>query len=131
LIEYAAALACFAAPFALHFDSRAATYWSIIAGVAILVVAATTDGPASIVSQIPIVVHVVLDYIVAGLLIASPFLFGFSKEGAPTAFFLALGILHLLVTIATKFVSNPNEVGSLAASTSVDIEAGEHTVLDD
>jgi hypothetical protein len=131
LIEYAVAAACFVAPFVLDFDSHAATSWSIIAGVAILVVAATTDGPSSIVSHIPIIVHVVLDYVVAGLLIASPFLFGFSNDGAPTACFLTLGILHLLVTIGTRFVTAPGDIGALATSTSVDVEAGRHTVLDD
>jgi hypothetical protein len=46
----------------------------------------------------------VLDYILAILLIASPFLFGFSDDGTATAFFIVLGVLHLLLTIATRFI---------------------------
>jgi hypothetical protein len=57
-----------------------------------------------LVDQIAVSVHVVLDYFVVVLLIAIPFIFGFSDEGAPTAFFIALGVTHLLVTIGTRFV---------------------------
>ncbi len=52
---------------------------------------------------IPPFVHGLLDYGLAALLIAAPFLFGFSDEGAATAFFIALGVLHLLITIGTRF----------------------------
>jgi hypothetical protein len=39
------------------------------------------------------------------LLIALPFLAGFSDETAPTALFIVVGVLHLLVTIGTRFRS--------------------------
>ena len=103
LAEYAAAVLLIAAPFVLSFDSDAAVAVSIVAGVVVLVVAATTDGPTSLVNQLPLAVHLMLDYVVAVVLIAVPFLFGFSDEGAPTAFFIGLGVLHLLVTIGTRF----------------------------
>ena len=51
----------------------------------------------------PLAAHVVLDYVLAAVLIAMPFIAGFSDETAPTAFFIALGALHLLVTIGTRF----------------------------
>ena len=44
-----------------------------------------------------------LDYVLAGLLIALPFVAGFSDETEPTAFFIALGVAHLLITIGTRF----------------------------
>ena len=47
--------------------------------------------------------HVLLDYTLAGVLVASPFLFGFTDESAPTAFFIVLGVAHLLITIGTRF----------------------------
>ena len=59
--------------------------------------------PSSLVDSIPIAVHVLLDYALAAVLVASPFLFGFSDESAPTAFFIVLGVAHLLVTIGTRF----------------------------
>jgi hypothetical protein len=48
-------------------------------------------------------VHVTVDVVLAVLLVALPFLLGFTEEGAPTALFITLGVLHLLVTIATRF----------------------------
>jgi VIT1/CCC1 family predicted Fe2+/Mn2+ transporter len=102
-IEYVAGVLLIAAPFLFGFDSNAAVAVSIIAGVLVLVVAASTDGPTSLVNSIPLAAHVLLDYALAALLVASPFLFGFSGETAPTAFFIVLGVAHLLVTIGTRF----------------------------
>lgn len=103
VIEYVAAIAFILAPLLLDFDSRAATYLSVGVGVLVLVVAATTKGPTSVVDQLPVSVHVLLDYVLAVALIAAPFVLGFSKETAPTAWFIGLGVVHLLLTIATRF----------------------------
>lgn len=103
LIEYGAAVLFIVAPFVFGFDADSAVAVSIVIGVVILVVAAATDGPTSMVNSIPVAVHVVLDYALAAVLIAAPFLFGFSDESGPTAFFIALGVVHLLVTIGTRF----------------------------
>jgi hypothetical protein len=103
LIEYVAAVALVVAPFVLSFDSGAATAASLIAGVLVLVVAACSDSPTSLVDQIPMPVHFTLDWLLALALIAMPFVAGFSDETNPTVFFLALGVLHLLVTIGTRF----------------------------
>ena len=37
-------------------------------------------------------------------MVASPFLFGFSDDGKPTAMFLVPGIGYLLLSIGTKFL---------------------------
>ena len=103
VLEYGAAVLLVVAPFLLGFEDGAAVAVSIIAGVVLLAVAASTEGPTSLVNQIPLSAHVALDYVLAVLLIALPFIGGFSDETAPTAFFLALGVLHLLVTIGTRF----------------------------
>jgi VIT1/CCC1 family predicted Fe2+/Mn2+ transporter len=105
VIEYVAGVLLIAAPFIFSFESGAATAVSIIAGVLVIVIAASTDGPSSLINSIPIPAHLLLDFALAAALIASPFLFGFSDESAPTAFFLVIGVLHLLVTIATRFKS--------------------------
>ena len=104
LVEYAGAVLFLVAPFVLDFDSDAATAASILVGLLVLVVAATTAGPTGIIRSIPVPAHVVLDYALAGVLVAAPFVFGFSDEGAPTAFFVVLGVLHLLVSIATRYL---------------------------
>jgi hypothetical protein len=105
LLEYVAAIALIVAPFVLAFQSGAATAVSIVSGVVLLVFTAISTGPVSIVDQLPIAVHILLDYVFAAFLIASPFLFGYSSETNPTAFFMALGVVHLLDTIGTRFLA--------------------------
>jgi uncharacterized membrane protein HdeD (DUF308 family) len=103
IIEYAAGVLLIAAPFILSFDSGTATGVSVAIGVVVIAIAAATDGPTSLVDQIPVPAHVALDYVLAVLLVAMPFIAGFSSETAPTAFFIALGVAHLLITIGTRF----------------------------
>ena len=102
-VEYAAAVAFVVAPFVLDFESGPATAASIVIGVVVLFLAASTEGPTSLINYVPLAAHVVLDYALAGVLIALPFILGFSDETAPTAFFIGIGVLHLLITIGTRF----------------------------
>jgi hypothetical protein len=104
VVEYLAAILLIAAPFVFAFDDDTATGVSIVAGVLVLVVTASTDLPTGLIKSIPVPAHVVVDYLVAGVLIASPFLFGFTDDGTATAFFIVLGVVHLLLTIATRFI---------------------------
>jgi hypothetical protein len=107
LVEYAAGALLVAATFLFSFTADAATAVAIVAGVVVLIIAAASALPTGLVKSIPVHAHIVLDYILAGLLIASPFIFGFTSDGTATAFFIVLGIVHLLLTIATRFVSEP------------------------
>ena len=111
LIEYAAGALFVVAPFLFGFDSGAAKAVSIAVGIVILAVAAGTDSPTGLSRSIPIKGHVALDFVLALLLVACPFLFGFSDESTPTAFFVALGIVHLLLTIATRFLPPATAAG--------------------
>ena len=104
LIEYAAGILLVAAPFLFGFTEDAATATAIVAGVLILIIGASTAMPTGLIKSIPVQAHVVLDYLLAVALIASPFLFAFSADGTATAFFIVLGVAHLLITIATRFV---------------------------
>jgi hypothetical protein len=103
LLEYGAGVLLVAAPFLLGFDSDAATAIAIIAGLGVLVLAAATATSTGLAKVIPLGVHVLLDLAVVAVLVAAPFLFGFSDDGAATAFFIVLGVWHLLLTIATRF----------------------------
>jgi hypothetical protein len=105
VIEYLAGALFIAAPFLFSFDDDTATAVSIVAGVVILVVTASTALPTGLIKSIPVQAHAVIDFLLAAVLIASPFLFGFSDDGTATAFFIVLGVVHLLMTIATRFVS--------------------------
>jgi hypothetical protein len=104
ILEYVAVVVLIVAPFVLRFQSGAAIGASIVIGVVLLFVVATTVGATGLVDQLPIAVHVLLDYVLAAVLVACPFIFGFSHETNPTAFFITLGIVHLLITIATRFL---------------------------
>jgi len=103
MIEYVGGGLFIALPFLLGYDSGAAVGLSILVGVVMIAIAASTDGPTSLVNQIPRSAHVALDYVIAVLLIAMPFLAGFSGETAPTVVFIVVGVLHLLITIGTRF----------------------------
>jgi hypothetical protein len=116
ILEYAAGALFVAAPFVFGFDADAAVAVSIVAGIVLLVVTAASDLPTGLTKSIPVITHVVLDVVVAAALIAAPFVFGFSDEGAPTAFFLVLGVVHLLVTIGTRFL--PAEMPPVEEATS-------------
>ena len=107
MIEYLGGALFIALPFLLGYDSGTAVALSIIIGVLLIAIAASTDGPTSLVNQIPRSAHVALDYMLAVLLIALPFLAGFSSETAPTVVFIAVGVAHLLITIGTRFRSAP------------------------
>ena len=85
LLEYGAGALLIAAPFLFAF-------------------AASTAMSTGLIKSIPVPAHVILDYALASLLIASPFLFGFDDDGTATAFFIVLGVVHLLITIATRFL---------------------------
>ena len=105
VVEYLAAVLFIAAPFLLSFDDDTATAVSIVVGVLILIVTASTALPTGLIKSIPVQAHAVIDFLLAAVLIASPFLFGFSDDGTATAFFIILGVVHLLLTIATRFVT--------------------------
>jgi len=104
VVEYLAAALLIAAPFLFTFEDDTATAVSIVVGVLVLAVTASTALPTGLIKSIPVQAHVVIDYLLAGLLIAAPFLFGFSDDETATAFFIVLGVAHLLITIATRFV---------------------------
>jgi hypothetical protein len=103
LAEYVAGALFIALPLLLNYESGAAKAVSIVIGVLMIAVAASTDWGLSLNNQIPKAAHFALDWILAGVLVASPFLFGFSGESTPTAIFIAAGVLHILLTIGTRF----------------------------
>ena len=104
VIEYLVGALFIAAPFVLGFDSDAAVAVSLVTGLVILVLTASTGLPTGLIRAVPMATHVVLDFLLGGFSIGAPFLFGFSDEAAPTAFFIVVGVAHVLVTIGTRFL---------------------------
>lgn len=104
VIDYLAGVLLIVAPFLFAFTNRgAATAVSIVLGVIVLALAASTDGPTSLTNAVPVPVHVMLDAAVGVLMIASPFIFGFTKDGTATPFFIIFGVVEILVLIGTRF----------------------------
>ena len=106
VVEYLAALLFIAAPFIFTFDEDVATAVSLIVGVLVLIIAASTAWRTGLINSIPIQAHVMLDYVLAIFLIAAPFILSFSDDGTAAAFFIVIGVIHLLLTIATRFVAD-------------------------
>ena len=105
VMEYLAGALLIAAPFLFAFDDDTATAVSIAAGVIVLILAASTAMPTGLAKSIPVAAHVMLDYLLAAVLIAAPFVFGFDDDSTATAFFIVVGVVHLLLTIATRFLN--------------------------
>jgi len=103
ILEYVAGGACILAPVVLDFDTPGAVAVSIGAGLAILVVAATSVGPMGLTREVAPPIHVVLDLLIALVLIVAPFIAGFADQLVPSIFLIALGVALLLVTIGTRF----------------------------
>ena len=102
LAEYALGVLLIAAPFSA-FDSDTAKVISVLLGAAVIVIAWTTDYPTALFRRLPLDSHIVLDYVLAALLIASPFIFGFTEDGSAVAFFLIVGIGYLALSVMTRF----------------------------
>lgn len=103
LLEYVVGGVLIAAPWLFGFEGGNVTAVCIVGGVALVALAALTQGAPGLVDSVKISTHAAIDYVLAAGFIAAPFVFGFSDDGGPTALFIALGVVHILVTIGTRF----------------------------
>ncbi|MCW2698178.1 MAG: hypothetical protein JWR62_3263 [Modestobacter sp.] len=104
LLEYLLGFLFIAAPFLFGYtDSGVATAASIVVGLAFLVLAATSSGPTGLAKQLGPPAHALLDAVLAIVLIAAPFVLGFSGEATPRNLFLIAGVVWLLVTIGSRY----------------------------
>jgi hypothetical protein len=93
-----------ASPFIFGFDAGSAIAIGVAGGVVLILMAATASTGPRLGGMVPVGLHVLFDVVLAAFLIASPFVFGFSGEAAPTGLFIGAGVVHLLMTIGTRFV---------------------------
>ena len=103
LIEYGEGILTIIAPFLFGFDSNGATVLAIAIGAAVLVLAVVTVAPTGLSRTLPLASHVVLDYVLVAVWISFPFILGFSDDGTALAYFLVVGVAHLLMTVSTRF----------------------------
>lgn len=104
VLDYVVGALLIAAPFIFGFTADAAVATSVAAGVALLLVAASTEIATGIVHSVPRALHAIIDYVVALALIASPFLLGFTDDDTATPALIIVGVLQLLQTLATQFL---------------------------
>jgi len=105
-LDYVLAAILILAPFLLGFDDDTATTVSVVAGIAELIVAATTDWSKGIVKLLPPAVHGMIDSVFVVALIIAPFLFGFSDDDTAMVFFVVLGLGGVALVAATRFVDD-------------------------
>jgi hypothetical protein len=104
ILDYVFAVVLIAGPFVLNFDDDTAVALSIALGLCGLILGAFTAWTTGIVKSIPVVVHTMVDYVISIFLIAAPFLFGFNDDDTASAYFVVLGIVGLVLTIATRYL---------------------------
>jgi hypothetical protein len=103
-IEPLAALLLIGAPWIFGFsDNDTATTLSIIVGVIVLLTGMSTRWRMSLVKLIPLRTHFVMDVGIAIVLIALPFVAGFSDDGGATRFFVIAGVLELGTALMTRW----------------------------
>jgi SPW repeat len=109
-IEPIAAILLIASSWIFGFsDNGTAQAVTIIIGVIMLASGAMTDWRLALVRLIPLRMHFMTDLVLAVVLVVSPFMFGFSGNGAATRFAIIFGVLELLTSLATRW-EQPDEV---------------------
>jgi hypothetical protein len=106
-VELPVASAFLIAPFLLDFDDGTAKTLSIIVGVAVAILFATTAWRPAPLKIVPVVGHAVADFTVGIALVVAPFLLDFDADGTATAFFIVMGATLVVITAATRF--DPND----------------------
>ena len=105
VLDYPLAAVLIAGPLVLDFDYTAATVIALAFGGVATVLAVATAWPTGIVKVIPPLLHGYVDTVVTVALIVLPFAVGFSYRTPALLFYVIVGGLGLLATLATRFES--------------------------
>jgi hypothetical protein len=104
MLEPIVALVFIAAPWLFGFsDADDATTVSIVLGALVLLTGLTTRWRMAAVKLLSLSAHRVMDMLVALVAIVSPFVLGFSDNGAATRFLIIMGVLELGATLMTRW----------------------------
>ena len=101
-LDYLVVLVFLAAPTLLHLSMVPATVAYVLAGVH-LALTLLTDFPLGLIKVVPLKVHGIIELIVGPCLIALPFVLGFGGEPAAQFFYIACGVVILVVWTLTKY----------------------------
>jgi hypothetical protein len=102
VLDYATVAAFLNAPmvFGFHGTPAAIAYW--MAGIHLLMTGCT-DFPLGFFRWIPFKVHGGIELLAGIFLLAAPWVFGFAQQGAARNFFLAIGVVVLVVVAVTDY----------------------------
>jgi hypothetical protein len=104
MIEPVAGLLFIAAPWIFGFsDAGDAKTVSIVLGVLVLLTGLTTRWRMGLVKLLSLSAHRMMDLLVALVAIVSPFVLGFSDNGAATRFLIIMGALEAGTTLMTRW----------------------------
>jgi hypothetical protein len=92
--------------------SAGAVATGVVVGAVVLLVSALTRYPLGIMKVLPFTIHSAGDYLAAALLIAAPFALNFADaEGGLAAFYVAMGVAVLAVSLITNYQYSPKRAG--------------------
>lgn len=102
VLDYATVAAFLNAPmvFGFHGTPAAIVYW--LAGIHLLMTGCT-DFPLGVFKWIPFRIHGVIELLAGILLLAAPWVFSFAQDAGARNFFLAIGIVVLVVVALTDY----------------------------
>lgn len=104
MLEPLMAILLIASPWIFGFSSTDdAKTICIVAGVAMLILGATTRWRYSLVNLVPLEWHFRSDLLLGLLLILSPFIFGFDGAGGATRFLIIFGLAEIIAALATNW----------------------------
>jgi SPW repeat len=102
VLDYATVAAFLNAPmvFGFHGNPAAIVYW--LAGIHLLMTGCT-DFPLGVFRWIPFRIHGVIELLAGIFLLVAPWVFDFAAEPAARNFFLAIGVVVLVVAALTDY----------------------------
>lgn len=75
----------------------------IVLGILVIIGGAMTDWRVSLARVIPLRVHFMWDLLIALVLIAAPFVLGYSHSGGATRFTIIAGVLEAIAALSTRW----------------------------
>jgi hypothetical protein len=102
VLDYATVAAFLNAPMVFGFNGTPAAiaYW--MSGIHLLMTGCT-DFPLGFFRWIPFKIHGAIELLAGIFLLAAPWVFGFAQQGAARNFFLAIGVVILVVVAVTDY----------------------------
>lgn len=103
-LDFVVVLVFLAAPTLLHLSALPGMISYALAGVHLLVTL-VTDFPMGVLKVLPLKWHGIIELVVGPVLIALPFALGFGAEPAAFYFYIANGVVILVVWFLTDYAS--------------------------